>query len=69
MREGTRMSRERFLALVAWVEARDPELIAAVDDVDRTLIAQTLALGPLARVRASTTAAYDLARFRRASSD
>lgn len=51
--------------LLEWVKRVDPEVIAAVADVDRTLLRETLALSPLERLRACSRAARGLARFRR----
>ncbi len=51
-----------------WVGAVDPELVAAADEVDRSLIADTLRLSLRARVdRASATARW-IGEFRRAAS-
>jgi hypothetical protein len=48
----------------AWLRAHDPELDAACDEVDRTLIRDTLSLTPRQRIdRASATARW-LGAFR-----
>jgi hypothetical protein len=47
----------------AMLAERDPDVLAAVDDVDRTLIHSTLRLDPLDRVRSSTHNAEVLARW------
>lgn len=54
--------------LLEWVRRVDPEVIAAVADVDRTLLREALALSPLERLRACSRAAHGLARFRRVAS-
>ena len=43
----------------------DPDVLAAVDDVDRTLIVSTLALNPSERVRSSVETALTLERWAR----
>jgi hypothetical protein len=45
----------------------DPDVLAAVDDVDRTLITSTLRLDPLERVRSSVETALFLERWSRCS--
>lgn len=51
----------------AWLLDVDPDLVAAADDVDRTLIADTLRLSLSERLdKASATAAW-LMEFRRAA--
>ena len=47
----------------AFLAERDPELLAAVDDVDRTLIVSELRLDPLARIRSSVETALFLERW------
>ncbi len=42
---------------------RDPDVLAAVDDVDRTLILSTLRLDPMERVRSSAHNAEALFRW------
>jgi len=51
----------------AMLAARDPELLAAVDDVDRTLIVSELRLDPGARIRSSVETAQFLERWSRCS--
>jgi len=43
----------------------DADLLEAVEDVDPTLLAWSLSLSPLERLRAATRAASTLAKFRR----
>jgi hypothetical protein len=50
----------------ALIEALDPEIRAAVDDVDRTLIALSLQQSPWSRLRSATRMAKTLGRLRRA---
>jgi hypothetical protein len=53
--------------LRAMVGRLDPDVLAAVDDVDRTLIVSTLALDPSERVRSSVETALTLERWARCS--
>jgi len=46
------------------IAALDPEVRAAIDDVDRTLIALTLAQSPWNRLRSATRMAQTLVRIR-----
>lgn len=46
-----------------WFEAHDPEVLAAVEDVDRTLIRSTLALPPFERLNRAVNTARSWARF------
>ncbi len=56
-----------YAAMRAWVLRIDPELVAASDEVDRSLTEDTLRLSLRARLdRASATAAW-IDRFRHAS--
>jgi hypothetical protein len=55
-------------SLRQWVARVDPEVEAAVDDVDRTLLRASLALSPLERLRACSQATAALAAFRRVPS-
>ena len=48
----------------ALIEALDPEVRAAIDDVDRTLIALALQQSPWDRLRSASRAAQTLARIR-----
>jgi hypothetical protein len=50
----------------ALIEALDPEVRAAIDDVDRTLIALSLQQSPWSRLRSATRMAQTLGRLRRA---
>ncbi|HHH28630.1 MAG TPA: hypothetical protein ENK57_09835 [Polyangiaceae bacterium] len=49
------------------IKARDPDLVAAVDEVDWTLLRGSLDLSPLERLRASTQTANTLGRLRDAA--
>ena len=53
--------------LRAMLAKRDPEVLAAIDDVDRSLIVSTLALAPSERVRSSVETALFLERWARCS--
>lgn len=55
------------LRVRAMLAERDPELLAAVDDVDRTLIVSELRLDPLARIRSSVETALFLERWSQCS--
>jgi hypothetical protein len=55
----------RVLALIA---DRDPDVLAAAEEVDRSLLAWSLAQTPRQRLDACSNAARTLARFRRATS-
>ena len=48
----------------ALIEALDPEVRAAIDDVDRTLIAISLQQSPWDRLRSASRMAQMLARIR-----
>jgi hypothetical protein len=48
----------------ALVEALDPEVRAAIDDVDRTLIALSLQQSPWDRLRSASRMAQTLVRIR-----
>lgn len=48
----------------ALIEALDPEVRAAIDDVDRTLIALALQQSPWDRLRSASRMARTLARIR-----
>ena len=50
----------------AHIGALDPEIRAAIDDVDRTLIALSLQQSPWSRLRSATRMAQTLGRLRRA---
>ena len=52
------------LTIEALIEALDPEVRAAIDDVDRTLIALTLQQSPWDRLRSASRMAQTLARIR-----
>jgi hypothetical protein len=47
----------------ALIEALDPEVRAAIDDVDRTLIALSLQQSPWSRLKSATRMAQTLARI------
>jgi hypothetical protein len=53
--------------VAALIEALDPEVRAAIDDVDRTLITLTLAQSPWNRLRSASRMAQCLARIRDAT--
>jgi hypothetical protein len=53
--------------LAALIEALDPEVRAAIDDVDRTLIALSLQQSPWDRLRSASRMAQTLARIRDAT--
>ncbi len=61
---GTAPAEEPTLA--ALIEAVDPEVRAAIDDVDRTLIELSLQQSPWARLRSATRMAKTLGRLRHA---
>jgi hypothetical protein len=48
----------------ALIEALDPEVRAAIDDVDRTLIALSLQQSPWDRLRSASRMSQTLARIR-----
>ncbi len=50
-----------------WLARVDPDLLAAAEEVDVTLLDAALALSPLERLRACTRATRGLASFRRVS--
>lgn len=52
------------LTIEALIEALDPEVRAAIDDVDRTLIALALQQSPWDRLRSASRMAQTLARIR-----
>ncbi len=54
-----------FASLIAEIVSRDPDILLAVAEVDRSLIRLSLELPPLERVRSSAASAATLARFRR----
>jgi hypothetical protein len=51
----------------ALLASLDPLLVAAADDVDRSLLTWTAAMSPRERLRVATRAQKALSRFRRAS--
>jgi hypothetical protein len=53
--------------LEALIEALDPEVRAAIDDVDRSLIALSLQQSPWERLRSASRMAQTLARIRDAA--
>jgi hypothetical protein len=57
-------SREELARLRARVEAIDPLLVAASEEVDRTLLAWARKLSPLERLSAASRASEALHRFR-----
>lgn len=57
--------KERLSAVLAELAERDPDVLLAVEEVDRSLIWLTLKLTPLERVRSAAASAETLARFRR----
>jgi hypothetical protein len=56
---------EQIARLKALVRDLDPDVLAAVDDVDRSLVRASLALSPLERLEASFALLEGLRRFRR----
>jgi len=61
--EGMAYSHEEFERLRARVAAFDPLLVAAADEVDRTLLEWARNLSPLERLSAASRAAKALQRF------
>lgn len=59
--------RDEAPALEALIEALDPEVRAAIDDVDRSLIALSLQQSPWERLRSASRMAQTLARIRDAA--
>lgn len=59
-----RRTPERYAELERVVAERDPELVAAVAEVDWTLLRWSLSLSPLERLRAASRAASALTRLR-----
>jgi len=55
------------LTIDALIEALDPEVRAAIDDVDRTLIVMSLQQSPWERLGAASQMAQVLARIRDAA--
>jgi|GEM_PF-6126107 len=65
MYDGTMpFSREEFLLLRARIAAIDPFLVAAAEEVDRTLLEWARNLSPLERLSAASRASEALHRFR-----
>jgi hypothetical protein len=60
-------SRGETPTLEALIEALDPEVRAAIDDVDRSLIALSLQQSPWERLRSASRMAQTLARIRDAA--
>jgi hypothetical protein len=60
---------EQLARLKALVLALDPDVLAAVDDVDRSLIRASLALSPFQRLEVSFAMLDGLRRFRRVPTD
>lgn len=56
-------SREEFMRLRARIAALDPLLVAAADEVDRTLLEWARNLSPLERLSAASHASAALQRF------
>jgi hypothetical protein len=52
--------------LKAQIARQDPLLVAAMDEVDPTLLAWALSLSPLERLEAATRASRSLSRFHHA---
>jgi len=57
---------EALEAIKRRLERRDPDVLRAAEEADRTLIRGQLALAPLERLRAGVAFAHGLARFGRA---
>jgi hypothetical protein len=55
----------QIAGVLADLAERDPDVLLAVEEVDRSLIWLTLEMPPLERVRSAATSAETLARFRR----
>jgi len=60
-------SAQTYEELARRLQARDPDLIAAVDEVDWTLLRWSLGLSPLERLRACSQATRTLGRLRDAA--
>lgn len=58
-------TQDQLSAVLTDLAAHDPDVLLAVDEVDRSLIRLTLSQAPLERVRSSAASAATLARFRR----
>jgi hypothetical protein len=56
-------SQEEFVRLKARIAALDPLLVAAADEVDRTLLEWARNLSPLERLSAASRASAALQRF------
>lgn len=70
--EGERPSEtptEQLARLKALVLALDPDVLAAIDDVDRSLVQASLALSPFQRLEVSFAMLEGLRRFRRVPAD
>jgi hypothetical protein len=65
--QGPGAPREGRPTLAALIEALDPEVRAAIDDVDRTLIELSLAQSPWDRLTSASRMAQYLARIRDAT--
>ena len=61
--EAMTFTREEFLRLRARIAALDPLLVAAADEVDRTLLEWARSLSPLERLSAASRASEALQRF------
>jgi len=59
----------RFEAFERYFAEHDPDILAAVDEVDWTLLHWSRSLTPLERLRAGTRAAATLDRLRHATTD
>lgn len=58
-------AKQRIEAVLADLASRDPDVLLAVRDVDRSLIRLTLDMPPLERVRTACLEAQYLSRFSR----
>jgi hypothetical protein len=56
---------QQMRSLAPLIEALDPEVREAIDDVDRSLIHLTLQMSPWERLRSASEMAQTLARYRR----
>ncbi len=56
--------RPTYEEIVELMNAIDPDIMAAVDEVDRTLIRDALELSPLERIARAEQAAAALSRFK-----
>jgi hypothetical protein len=65
LRESGMINKGKLADVLAELAERDPDVLLAVEEVDRSLIWLTLAMPPLERVRSAAASAATLARFHR----